>query len=299
MRRRWPWALGIGLGLLLFAAWVVILVNPPEPRIEGIQAVGDRPFGEGTTLAGDVLGVAYSPDGTSLLVRTEEGLSLARNARLDPIGPRTPSIAAAAWFPNARLVLVAEGPARTGQLAVLDAQGVTQGRVELQPDVGFASGHGIAVLSGGKVAVAVTVDRDPLSGAELRTLTAIDLGSGVTTAIDVGGAPTGGVFASERGAVVSVERDGATCVIVVDPDGATEPPCLMRGRAVGAALGHAYGVRDGAVWTVPVRGGEPQELTGAVEVRGAVVAAVAPDGKSIVLRDPTGLRKREVPGPPA
>lgn len=297
MRRRWPWAVGILAGLALLGLWVALLVNPAEEQVQGLEEAGDRPFGEGTTLPGDVLDAQYSPNGRHLLVRTDEGLALAQGGKLVPLGPRTPAIAAAAWYPTSGLVVVAEGPGRTGQLAVLDLDGEDAGVVALDPVVGFGSGHGIAVV--GRRAVAVTVDRDPLSGAELRSLHVIDLATGkVRQLLGPDSGVSGSVFATATGdAVVTRTRGSEACAAVVDLDDG-EVTCRVRGRAVGVAAGHVYAVHRGAVWVAALDGGEDAELTGAVEGGEDVVVAVAPDGSGIVVRDGAGLRTRAIPDPP-
>ena len=294
MRRRWPAAVGVGVALVLAGIWIALLVSPPKPMADGLAVAGDDPFGSSAVLGGDVLDAGFSPNARHLLVRQENGLALARQGKIVPLGPRTTSIAAAAWFPNSANVLVAEGPARTGQLTVLDLQGKSAGIVKLEPDVTFGTGAALAVLPGGRRAVAVTSERDPLNGSEQRRLTSIDLATGKTTPIE--SSEPGPPLLPIGGEQIALTMDGEECAGRIDLSG--PGLCVLPGRLIGISRSRFYAVTEGAVWTSGTSGQGRARLTGVIERDGLTILGLGPGGRSVLLRDKTGLRLRPIPDPP-
>ena len=228
----------LGRGLVLVAVALAVFavtfafVRRDDDRVDvrGLAPPGDDPFAAGDAVAG-AFGGALSPSGTRLVVLTEEGLGLVERNRVVPITERGTRVVDVAWFPNGATVLVAEGPAPTGLLEVVDVDGGgdVRGSIRLDPAVGFGDGHGMSVAPGGRAAVVTAVERPALS-PEQRHLVLVDLETGATRTLTPAGGPD-----EERPVHLDEER-----VAFVEREGDR-----VRTRVVDLATGKIDEVADG------------------------------------------------------
>jgi hypothetical protein len=280
----------LGAVLALAVAVAFAGCQHAEPGVRA-AAAGDDPFGDGDTVAGAYRAV-LSPDGDRLGVLSDDGLARVARNQLVPITEQGANVVDAAWFPNSATVLVAEGPAATGQVAVLDVagDGHVRGSIRLDPPVGFGQGYGMSVAPGGRKAVATAVERPALE-PEHRYLVAIDLETGATRALtDAGGPDESEPVHLTEERVAFVERTAGQ----------------VRTRTLDLATGAVEDVADGAA-VVGAADGVPVVVDGAGRLRagdralGAVPAGTTVAGVDVrertavvVESTPSGARVRRV-----
>jgi hypothetical protein len=122
--------------------------------------------------------VAWSPDGLRIAAASNGVLHVFRVADGREVLTTGRSIVAFAWMPDAKRILVAEGPIPTGEVATVDLNGRVTGVAHLSPSIDFDAGYGLSVNSDGTQAVAVAVHSDDLGGHVATDLATIELATG-------------------------------------------------------------------------------------------------------------------------
>lgn len=182
---------------------------------DGLSPVAAPMFAEDGGLPAGPSRAVYSPTGTRLAVLNAGRVFVAVEGRLEPVTAEGGNVVDVAWFGNGTTLLVIEGPAATGQVAVVDIDGTVRGVIPLSEPVSPGSGHGMAVAPGGRSAVVTAVDRPPLA-AEQRHLVTIDLETGrVSDRTAPGGEDEYGPVFTPEGDVVYSTAD-ATVAGVTD-----------------------------------------------------------------------------------
>ena len=169
--------IGAVLALVVLAVtFTIVRTTDDGAPVAGLQSSAD-PFGDNPVLPAGASRAVYSPDGARLAV-VADGLLHVSDGEVTRITERGTRVVDAAWFPAGTAVIVAEGPAQTGQLSVLGRDGAEQGDVRLDPSVGFGTGHGMALTSNER-AVVTAVERPELGATGVRSLAAVNLRTGV------------------------------------------------------------------------------------------------------------------------
>lgn len=216
------------------AAFLYVTRDGGTPTgVGGLAPVGGNLFADGDEIAGATRGL-LSPDGSNLAVLTPDGLGIVVGNDVRPVTEEGSRVVDAAWFGNGGTLLVAEGPAPTGLLAVVDVDGTVRGSVPLEPRVGFGNGYGMAVAPGGRQAVVTAVDRPPL-GTEQRRLVHVDLETGATRDLTAAGGPD-----EERPYFLDAER---VAFVETTPGEGGGVRTLIVSVADGTVLDVAAGVR--------------------------------------------------------
>jgi hypothetical protein len=251
------------------AAWF-LFARTEGDDVGGLGAAGPAPFdGTGSLPPGPSRAV-YSPTGARLAVLQAGRVDMAVGGAFRRVTRANGNVVDVAWFGNSSTLLVAEGPASTGGLAVVDIDGTVRGSVPLDGAHAFGTGHGMSVAPGGKRAALTAVTRPALTG-EQRHVVEVDLESGAVRDVTTVGGP------DEYGPRY---LDDGTLVYSTADD-----------RVVGVYRGaDAIRVRGGRLVTARGRdlGGLPPAVT---------VVDVAPEGDRavVVARDEEGQpRLREI-----
>lgn len=273
-------ALGIvgGAGLAVVVAvgvWFVLFVSDDDdPKIGGLGPAAGAAFGEDGTLPPGPSRAVYSPDGTRLAVVRGGRVFLARQGRLEPVTEDGGRVVDVAWFPNSSTLLVAEGPVATGLLAVVDIDGTVRGSIPLSRQVGFGSGHGMAVATGSRRAALTVVDRPPLADEQRRVVeVALDTGE-VRDVSDPGGDDEFGPAFLDDGTIVfsTPERMvagvvGGAAVVVDGRELVTADGDVLGRLPDDVDLADLAPTGDRAVVVSADRGGQPQLREIALEPR--------------------------------
>lgn len=271
----------------VLAAVSVVVLRNPEPRVTGLAPAAVSPFDDAGTVEAGPSRAWFSPDGTKLAVLSAGALGLAREGRVTPLTRRGGNVVDAAWFSAGTALLVAEGPAPTGGLVVVETDGDVRGTIALEPVVSFGTGLGMSVAPGGKAAVVTAVERDPL-GAGRSILTVVDLTSGRTEAVDTGPGDARGPHHVDGARVAFTRvREGRPEAVVIDMAAPGRPVVLGPGEVKGVVgSGQAVAVQDGAsLLSYPPAGGRPRALS---SDPGGPVVAVQPSGTRAVIAVTTG-----------
>jgi hypothetical protein len=290
----------LALATFLVVAGAVFLVlrardaDPRKTGVAGLQAVGDDPFADGDVVRAAADTAILDPSGSRLAVIGDDGLGVAERGKVRPVTAPGSHVVDAAWFANGATLLVAEGPAPTGELAVVDVDGTVRGAIPLRPSVGFGTGHGMAVAVGGKRAVVTAVERPALE-AERRFLVLVDLERGRTVALTTAGGPDESgphVVDADRVAFTETTAGGGHRAMVVDLTTGEATEVEADAEVVGATEEAVVVVRGGELLALPVTapGGAPQRL-GAVP-DGTVITGVDGLGGRAVAVDRQGRVRR-------
>jgi hypothetical protein len=280
---RWLQALVATLvsALVVGAIWFLFVRGDGPDRVRGLGPATPDPFdGSGRVAAGPDR-AELSEDG-QLAVLDAGQVTLAVGGELRGVTRPGTNVVDVAWFNGADVLLVAEGPAPTGGLSVLEIDGDVRGTIPLDPVVGFGSGHGISVGPGNKRAAVTVVERPPLAPADQRHIAEVDLETGKVRDLT----PPGGV--EEHGPTYV---DGDTLFFTAGDDAvlqsiASGEQQVVKGQA------RAVGVIGGE-WLVTVDGGRTVAARH-VDDRGtlgrSVTLGTLPPGTSPVTVDPAGGR---------
>lgn len=290
---------GLAAVVVLVGAFVAVSVWPdPKPQVPNLAGSAFEEAGLIRTGAGKA---AYSPDGTRIALLTDGGLGLAEEGRVRTISRKGAQIVDFAWMPDSRRVLVLEGPAATGFLAVLDLTGDVVASAELQPSFSPGAGHGIDVDRQSRLAVAVAVTRQPIGGRETRDIALIELQSGVVRMmVNATGDESRPRFVAGNAIAFTDRTADSTRVMVADPttgrrealSPAQERASLVAVLDDGESVAYSSVGRDGRVrlYKVAVTGGDRELLM--KFSAGEAVVAVDPSGRrallSTSLPDPSG-----------
>jgi hypothetical protein len=262
------WLAAVVAVVVLSAVAYVVATTDNAPR--GLQPVGVNPFDGSGHITPGPYRAAFSEDGSQLAVLGSTGVFLAQQGQLRPLSAGA-HVVDMAWLPRQGGVLVAEGPASTGQLAAVRPDGKTVATVALRPPFAVGSGRGMAAADDSRTAVLTAVDRDVIGGAEHTHLVRVELVSGKVT--DLPG--------TEGASRPYTTRDDAVFFTV----GTETRVLLASGQQRTVAPGESAGVIDGTwlvytsgrrVQAVPIAGG-PAHTLARLPV-GASLAAVSPAG---------------------
>lgn len=141
-----------------------------------------EPFDASQTLPAGPFDARFNRGGTRLAVRSVTGVSLANRGRLRSITESGLEIAAYAWIPSSKPVLIyAEAPGSTGQLRLVDStDGSSLGFVPLDPVVRVRA---LSVASDRRHAVLVVAEREEFAARDGLDLVVADLKTGVVTSL--------------------------------------------------------------------------------------------------------------------
>ncbi|HZN16051.1 MAG TPA: hypothetical protein VFB78_17420 [Acidimicrobiales bacterium] len=170
----------IGLLLAVIAVAVGVYVTSTtdtSPRIAIGGEAADAFGPDGAIDAGVHRGI-FSPDGSLVAAINANGVGVLRHGHVQLVTPAESAAVDAAWMPDSRSLLIAEGPATMQQLTVLTLDGAVKGVARLDEPFAVGFGFGLAVDRRGARAVAVREARDPIGGHRRHDLVLIELTSG-------------------------------------------------------------------------------------------------------------------------
>lgn len=301
MKRAGP-ALGAIVVAIVVMAAVFALVPRSEPAVDGLQAVGDRPFGDGESVAVDT-STAVLGEGGRLAVVSGGRLGVARGGRVRPVTDDGSRVVDVAWFADGATLLVAEGPVPTGTLAVVQIDGMVRGSIPLAPSVGFGAGYGMDVAPGGRRAVVTAVERPALSG-EQRHLVLVDLEAGTTRPLtEPGAAPqeTGPhVLDDGRVAFTEIDDAGRERPRLLDPASGTVRQVAPAGSVVGTAGSFVLVLVERELSAVPAPGASGERaVLGRVPAGTALTSVDARRGEAVVVDRQGRVQRLQIESVPA
>lgn len=269
------------VALLIAAAVSALVLREPAPRVTGLAPTTPSPFGDDGELVAGPSEAWYSPEGTRLAVLSEGALALALEGELERLTERGGNVVDAAWFGAGTALLVAEGPAPTGGLAVVERSGKVRGTIPLDPVVTFGDGLGMSISPGGKRAIVTTVERDPF-GARLTRLVGVDLTTGAAAPIETGPGDARGPHHLTANVVAFTRVQGEQTEAVVFDLSTGREVVLGPGQVRGViGAGEIVAVED-ATSLIGYRPGGERSGVLAQSLRGPVVA-VHPSGATAVV----------------
>ena len=280
-------ALAAGLTVAVFVATACA-----HTKVTGLAPVRPELFDHSGRVQPGAYGAGYSPDGTKLAVKSGDGIGVVTSG--GKVGLLTPPGSHAveyAWMPAGSALLIAEGPAATGQLDVLRLDGSDLGRVPLSPALAIGSGYGMAVAPDGAQAVAVTEDLAALGGPERLSLVHIDLATGVTAPVGIRSVRGPAYVDASHVLVTELSTKGDRAEVITLATGARHvvsvagEPADALGVVRTGMVWLVYAT-DRAVWAVPAAGGARRRL--ARVPKDATAVAVDPFGTQAVLAERNG-----------
>ena len=276
---------------LVAVASAVLLAACSHANVTGLAPVRPELFdGSGRVEAG-AYGAAYNAAGNVLAVKTGRGIgAVTSRGRVRLVTPPGSHAVEFAWMPNGKDLLIAEGPAATGELDVVHVDGGDRGRVPLDPVFSVGSGNGMAVSPNGREAVAVAEDLAALGGPERLSLQRVDLATGAVSSVGVTAVRGPSYVDAGHVLVTALALAGSRAEVVTLGDGT----CRLISRpgepanALGPVLDGAWLVyaTEHAVWAVPATGGDRVRLT--TLPTDATAVAVDPEGTQAVVGERNG-----------
>lgn len=279
---------------LVAAAVAVVVLRRAETDPVGLAPIGPAPFGADGAITAGPSRAWYSADGAKLAVLTGGAAALAEEGQVRLLTARGGNVVDLAWFSAGTALLVAEGPAPTGGLAVVATSGEIRGRVPIDASISFGTGYGMSIAPGGRRAVVTTVSRGTFGEEESR-LVEIDLTTGAATPLDTGVGDARHPHHLDAGRVAFTRVTDAGSEAVVRSIGSGAPGAgaeivLGDGEVRGViGAGEAVVLQDGATLRSVAADGGGDDRTLAREVAGRVVA-VHPSGATAV----TAVRRGDV-----
>ena len=273
-------------------ALAVVAGGCAHAKVAGLAPVRPELFDRTGRVQPGAYGAGYSPDGTKLAVKSGEGIGVVSSGgRAQLVTPPGSHAVEYAWMPSGTALLIAEGPAPTGQFDVVRLDGTDLGRVPLSPVVSVGSGYGMAVAPDGRQAVAITEDLAALGGPERLSLERIDLATGATAPVGARAVRSPAYIDASHVLVTALSTKGDRAEVVTIATGA------RRVVSVAGEASDALGVvkrgatwlvyaTNRAVWAVPGIGGQRRRL--ARVPKDATVVAVDPFGTQAVLAERHG-----------
>lgn len=167
--------------MITAVAAYVISTSDDEPRLA--LSVAPGAFTESGTLDESIFRASFSPDGQRILAFGRDGIGIARGGEMELVTEPGSRATDAAWMPDSKSVLVAEGPGEITRLAVLDLDGAVTGVANLSTPFSVGAGNGMAVDSRGARAVVSTEMRDTIGGRRRLDLVLVDLPTGHVTSL--------------------------------------------------------------------------------------------------------------------
>ncbi|HZQ88283.1 MAG TPA: hypothetical protein VFA83_25770 [Acidimicrobiales bacterium] len=279
--------------------------------VRGLAPVRPELFDRTGRVEVGAYGAAYNANGTVLAVKSGQGIgAVSSGGKVRLVTPPGSHAVEYAWMPSGDALLIAEGPASTGQLDVLRLDGTSLGAVPLNPSFSVGSGYGMAVSPDGRRAVVVAEDAQALGGPERLHLKGVDLATGAVTELGPRAVHAPRYVDGDHVLVTawspSQKADRAEVVTVSTGAVRVVSAAGEAADALGPVLGPGNRVwlvyaTDKAVWAVPVAGGQRVRL-GAVP-KGATAVAVDPFGTQALLaernRDAEQLRALTLRGLPS
>jgi hypothetical protein len=270
-------------------AGVVLYVvrSTDEPVNVGISGGAPGAFNRNNAIEPGIRRGIFSPDGSRLATISAAGVGIAEKGHVQPVTPAELGAVDAAWMPDAKSLLVAEGPATLERLAVYQLDGTVTGVAKLDAPFSVGEGYGLTVDSRGARAVAAAETRDAVGGRRHLDLVLVDLPTGqvhkLTQTLDVDEAWP--LFVDDTHVLLAATDAKGTRVVELDlasgeqhslspADESARPVGVLRGgMPVYASAANGKGV---SVWAV--RG------TSRVRMGGV------PAGSTVWAVDPTGSR---------
>lgn len=234
----------------------------------------------------------FDNEGTKLAVKSGQGIGVVTSGgKVNLVTPPGSHAVEYAWMPSGTALLIAEGPASTGQFDVLRLDGSDLGRVPLSPSFSVGSGYGMAVAPDGAHAVVVAEDPAALGGPERLSLVRVDLATGATTPVGVNAVRSPIYVDAGRVLVTALSTKGDRAEIVTLATGARRVVSVPHEAADALGVVNRGTVwlvyaTEHAVWAVPDGGGARRRLA---RVPGnATVVAVDPFGTQVLLAERRG-----------
>jgi hypothetical protein len=277
--------------MLVTAGMTALLAGCVHAPVQGLAPARPELFDRSGRVQPGAYGAAYSPDGTRLAVKSGLGIgAVTSGGKVRLVTPPGSHAVDFAWMPTGGDLLIAEGPAATGQLDVLRLDGVSRGRVPLDPVFSVGSGYGMAVSPDGHQAVALAEDVAALGGPERLSLVRIDLGTGKVSMVGVD-AVRGPTYIDIDHVLVTALAASGDRTEVITLSTAQRRPISPPGEpadALGPVLAGRWLVyaTERSVWAVPATGGDRVRL--ATLPKGATAVAVDPEGGQALIGQRNG-----------
>jgi hypothetical protein len=269
--------------LVVAAVWFLFVRGDGSDPVRGLGPAGPDPFDRSGGVVPGPDKAVFSVDGARLAVLDAGQVTLAVDGQLQPVTKPGTNVVDVAWFQGADVLLVAEGPAPTGGLAVVEAlTGKVRGTIPLQPVVGFGTGNSMSVAPGNRRAVVTAVDRPALAPADQRHLAEVDLATGKVRDLT----SPGGV--DELGPTY-VDADHILCTVggdatLLSVGTGKQQLVKAKARALGVIRGEWLATLDGD-GVVAARHVDETGTLGRTVTLGTL-----PDGTDAVTVDPAGGR---------
>jgi hypothetical protein len=278
----------VGLLLVLLgAAYVVLFAPDSTPGVRGLSPAGPAFSDTQGLIDPGPYDAAFSPNGARLAVLSAGGVSLAEGGRLTKVVKQEATAAsrvvAMAWMPTSDRLLVAEGPAQTRRLNVVDLKGQVVAAATLDKPLSLGDGFGMAVDATNRRAVLVNVTRDAIGGRRHLDLAVVDLQTGA-----VGILPTPDAdesrpyFVDDSHVLVTQDAAQGTGAVLYDLKTRTASP-LAEGATAAAGV-----LSDSGTPVYQTLAEKPSVRTARGELgrldEGATLVAVHPAGAAAVER---------------
>ena len=167
--------------IAVVAGTTVYVVTTTDESTPVELSVAPGAFAQDDTLDPSIYRVLFSPDGQRLAAIGGAGIGLAQDGKLELVTPEGSRARDAAWMPDSKSLLIAEGPVVTDRLTVLTLDGATKGVAHLDAPFSIGAGSGMTVDSRGARAVLSTETRDAIGGERRFDLVLVDLPTGHVT----------------------------------------------------------------------------------------------------------------------
>ena len=261
-------------------------------KVTGLAPVRAELFDRTGRVQPGAYGAGYSRDGTRLAVKSGAGIGVVTSGgKVTPVTPPGSHAVEYAWMPSGTALLIAEGPASTGQFDVLRLDGTDLGRVPLAPSLAVGRGYGMVVAPDGAQAVVVAEDLAALGGPERLSLVHVDLATGATAPVGVTAVRGPAYVDAADVLVTALSTQGDSAEVITLASGARRVVSVA-GESADALGVVDHGARwlvyttDTGVWAVPAGGGARRRL--ARVPKDATAVAVDPFGTQAVLAERHG-----------
>ena len=258
--------------------------------VRGLAPVRPELFDRSGRVEVGAYGAAYNPSGTVLAVKSGQGIgSVTSGGKVRLVTPPGSHAVEYAWMPSGTALLIAEGPASTGQLNVLRLDGTDLGAVPLNPAFSVGSGYGMAVAPDGRSAVAVAEDVQALGGPERLHLVGVDLATGAVRELGARAVHAPRYIDADHVLITALSQKANRAEVLTLSSGkrrvisaAGEYADALGPVTAGGAVWLVYAT-EAAVWAVPATGGSRVRL--ARVAKGATAVAVDPFGTQALVAE--------------